>query len=236
MAREGVAEPGIGPTTFARLLRHHRESAGLSQEALAERAGLSVDAVSALERGVRRTPRPSTVRLLAEALLLSPGPRETFLAAARPGRDRAGPAPAEPARGRSRALWPALAGATLAAVAAAAALVVNAVPQSPSPLEVSGVQVRAEPSEVAHCPTARVVLVGRVDIRAGAGTLAYHWVTPAGERRPDELVHLAAGVREVDVRLAVTYEGSRAGYGTALLDVTAPNRVSAPQTVVYACP
>src|SRR5437899_855022 len=44
---------------------------GLTQEALAERAGLSVRTVSDLERGVNRTPRKDTLPLLAAALELS---------------------------------------------------------------------------------------------------------------------------------------------------------------------
>lgn len=38
--------------TFGNLLRRARRSAGLTQEALAERAGLSARAISDLERGV----------------------------------------------------------------------------------------------------------------------------------------------------------------------------------------
>jgi transcriptional regulator with XRE-family HTH domain len=57
--------------SFAVLLRRHRVAAGLSQEALAERAGLSARAVSDLERGARRAPYRETVRLLADALQLS---------------------------------------------------------------------------------------------------------------------------------------------------------------------
>jgi predicted ATPase/DNA-binding XRE family transcriptional regulator len=53
---------------FGALLRRWRVAAGLSQEALAERAGLSSDAVAALERGRRRAPRRGTVALLADAL------------------------------------------------------------------------------------------------------------------------------------------------------------------------
>ena len=53
---------------FGRLLRAHRRHAGLSQQALAEVSGLSVDAIAALERGRRRAPRAFTVRVLAEAL------------------------------------------------------------------------------------------------------------------------------------------------------------------------
>ena len=39
-------------TTFGGLLRDHRHRAGLTQEALAERAGLSTDGVQKLERAV----------------------------------------------------------------------------------------------------------------------------------------------------------------------------------------
>ena len=63
---------GPAPQTFGALLRRHRLAAGLSQAALAERAGLSLRGVSDLERGARRTPQQATVRLLAGALGLRP--------------------------------------------------------------------------------------------------------------------------------------------------------------------
>ncbi|HEX6655801.1 MAG TPA: LuxR C-terminal-related transcriptional regulator [Candidatus Limnocylindria bacterium] len=56
---------------FAALLRQYRLAAGLSQQALAERAGLSAHAVSALERGARRVPYRATLEALAEGLGLS---------------------------------------------------------------------------------------------------------------------------------------------------------------------
>jgi predicted ATPase/DNA-binding XRE family transcriptional regulator len=50
--------------TFGDLLRRHRIEAGLSQEALAERAGLSLRGLSDLERGARRAPyRDTALRL-----------------------------------------------------------------------------------------------------------------------------------------------------------------------------
>jgi predicted ATPase/DNA-binding XRE family transcriptional regulator len=55
---------------FGSLLRGFRRAANLSQEELAEHARISVQAVSALERGVRRAPYRETVRLLGEALHL----------------------------------------------------------------------------------------------------------------------------------------------------------------------
>src|SRR6266508_843343 len=67
---------------FAALLRRHRLLAGLSQEALAERAGLSVRGISDLERGVRRAPHPATIARLAEVLDLDAATREVLLLAA----------------------------------------------------------------------------------------------------------------------------------------------------------
>lgn len=67
-------------TAFGARLRSAREAAGLTQEALAERAGLSFNAVSALERGLRRHPYPATLQALADALALSEAERHALLA------------------------------------------------------------------------------------------------------------------------------------------------------------
>jgi predicted ATPase/transcriptional regulator with XRE-family HTH domain len=89
--------------SFAERLRQRRLAAGLTQEALAERAGVSAKAISDLERDPDRTPRLDTIGLLADALGLDPAGRASLLAAARPqkppagGRpeaDGSGPAPA----------------------------------------------------------------------------------------------------------------------------------------------
>ena len=68
--------------SFGALLRGHRRAAGLTQEALAERAALSGQAVGALERGDRRFPHRDTVARLAVALGLTDEQRAAFLAAA----------------------------------------------------------------------------------------------------------------------------------------------------------
>jgi predicted ATPase/DNA-binding XRE family transcriptional regulator len=60
---------------FGMLLRRYRLAAGLTQEVLAERTGLSVRGISDLERGARRAPRPGTVSRLAQALDLSDAER-----------------------------------------------------------------------------------------------------------------------------------------------------------------
>ena len=67
--------------SFGVRLRRLREVAGLTQEELASRAGLSADAVSALERGLRRHPYPHTVRSFADALGLAEGERAELLGA-----------------------------------------------------------------------------------------------------------------------------------------------------------
>jgi len=77
---EAVAEP---PVTFAALLRQLRAEAGLTQEELAEAAGLSPRSVSDLERGVNLTARKDTARLLADALRLAGPARAEFEAVAR---------------------------------------------------------------------------------------------------------------------------------------------------------
>ncbi|MBV9647555.1 MAG: helix-turn-helix domain-containing protein [Candidatus Eremiobacteraeota bacterium] len=56
---------------FGSLLKRLRLSAGLSQEELAECARLSVEAISAYERGTRRAPYRDTVELLADALAVT---------------------------------------------------------------------------------------------------------------------------------------------------------------------
>lgn len=67
---------------FGALLRELRLRARLSQEALAERARISVQAVSALERGARRAPQRQTLGLLIDGLGLDPAGRTELEAAA----------------------------------------------------------------------------------------------------------------------------------------------------------
>ena len=74
----------VAAADFGTLLRHYRLAAGLSQEALAERARVSSEGISALERGYRRTPQRETLSLLADALALDAEQRAIFEAAARP--------------------------------------------------------------------------------------------------------------------------------------------------------
>jgi predicted ATPase/DNA-binding XRE family transcriptional regulator len=68
---------------FGGLLRRYRVAAGLTQEALAERAGVSTRGVSDLERGTHGLPRKDTLQLLLDALDLAVADRATLVAAAR---------------------------------------------------------------------------------------------------------------------------------------------------------
>src|SRR6516225_9580616 len=75
-----AGQPALG---FAGLLRQLRAEAGLTQEELAEAAGLSPRSVSDLERGINRTARKDTAVLLSGALDLAGPARALFVAAAR---------------------------------------------------------------------------------------------------------------------------------------------------------
>src|SRR5215813_13314753 len=77
-----------GPGSFDARLKALREAAGFTQEELAAIAGLSVHAISALERGERRRPQVETVRALCAALDLAAPVRDALQASAR-GPERA---------------------------------------------------------------------------------------------------------------------------------------------------
>ena len=76
--------------SLAGRLRALREAAGLSQEELAERAGLSSHAISALERGTRTRPYPHTVQALCDALGADADARAALIASV-PARTRHAP-------------------------------------------------------------------------------------------------------------------------------------------------
>ena len=80
--------------SFGDLLRRQRDMVGLTQEDLAERTGLTSQAISLLERGERRRPQRYTVQKLAETLGLEGRQLAEFESAARsPSARRAGEPP-----------------------------------------------------------------------------------------------------------------------------------------------
>jgi predicted ATPase/DNA-binding XRE family transcriptional regulator len=87
---------GNGVAPFGELLRQNRRDAGLTQEALAQSSGMSVQAIAAIENGRRLRPHRQTVAALVGALRLTAEQREAIMAAA--GRGAASAAPALPRR------------------------------------------------------------------------------------------------------------------------------------------
>ncbi|MEV4346852.1 helix-turn-helix domain-containing protein [Actinoplanes sp. NPDC049596] len=73
------------------LVRGLRQKAGLTLEALAELSGVSVRAISDIERGKSLEPQTRTVRALADALNLPPTERAALIEAARPPATEAPP-------------------------------------------------------------------------------------------------------------------------------------------------
>jgi transcriptional regulator with XRE-family HTH domain len=78
-------EGAVVASQFGLLLRQWRQRAGLSQEALAQRAAVGIRTVRGLETGERTDPRMGTVRALADALELTGAERTELFSAA--GRD-----------------------------------------------------------------------------------------------------------------------------------------------------
>jgi predicted ATPase/DNA-binding XRE family transcriptional regulator len=75
-----------GLETFGSLLRAYRLAAGLSQDTLADRARISAQCVSALERRTRRAPYRPTVENIAAALGLTCPERDRLMALAQADR------------------------------------------------------------------------------------------------------------------------------------------------------
>ncbi|HJU01265.1 MAG TPA: tetratricopeptide repeat protein [Actinomycetes bacterium] len=86
---------------FGDMVRAHRGRLGITQQELADRSGVSVRGLGKIEAGRISRPRPTTVRLLADALGLSGTERDRFCAAgSEPARGTTGeptlrPAPAQ---------------------------------------------------------------------------------------------------------------------------------------------
>ena len=69
---------------WGELLRHYRGRAGITQDELARRAGISSRTIQDLERGRVAVPRRTTMELLARALGLGPEERATLAATGMP--------------------------------------------------------------------------------------------------------------------------------------------------------
>ena len=77
-------ESGTGDlSSFGTMLRQRRRAAGLTQEELAELAGITPRALGGIETDVVRRPQRHTVERLASALHLTGADRERFVAMGR---------------------------------------------------------------------------------------------------------------------------------------------------------
>jgi transcriptional regulator with XRE-family HTH domain len=176
-----------GGQGFGARLRSCRQTAGLSQEGLAERSGLSVRAISKLERGHARWPYQDTLQRLADALGLQGTARAEFTGA--PGRRpaRAGPAAnAGPAAG-----GPAQDGEQLGPrqLAAAARLVPRQLPAVAGSFAGRSRELRLLDLLLSQAPAAEqgAVVIAAIGGTAGVGktTLALRWAHGAAPRFPD---------------------------------------------------
>ncbi|MFD8498146.1 ATP-binding protein [Amycolatopsis sp. NPDC059657] len=79
--------------TTAALLYEYRMRAGLTQEELAEDSGVSIRAISDMERGVAKSPQRRTIEALASSLALSDDELTALQKIAKQGRVRAAPKP-----------------------------------------------------------------------------------------------------------------------------------------------
>ena len=95
--RNGDGKPG---SQLGTLIRAYRREAGLTQDELAARAGLSVAALRDIEQNRRLRPRPSSLAALTNALALTPEQAANLVSV---GRDLAPPnVPGMPREPRGR--------------------------------------------------------------------------------------------------------------------------------------
>jgi predicted ATPase/transcriptional regulator with XRE-family HTH domain len=91
-----TAPDGLARPPFATRLRDLRLAGDLTQEELAEAAGLSTRLISDLERGIIQRPRRDTVQMLADGLALNGAERDAFVVFARQGAAAADGTPIAP--------------------------------------------------------------------------------------------------------------------------------------------
>lgn len=166
---------------FGDLLRRYRQTARLSQSDLAERAGLSVQTIGTLERGTRTHPRRETLLLLAEALGLSEGERETLLVSAGRGDD-----------GRRQPRWRSSAGPSAIGVGAPTSTFVTPRTLPPAVADFTGregqvAELRSLLASGTTAAAAPAVVVSAIEGMGGVGktALAVHVAHLLADEFPD---------------------------------------------------
>jgi non-specific serine/threonine protein kinase len=185
--------PQGAQASFGALLRQYRLAAGLSQETLAEQAGISVQGLSALENGKRQAPYRHTVSLLARALGLTAAETAALEAAVlrgrRPGAGAALASAAAPSTSEQAGKLAAVA-AVRAPAPQVAGVVHPALPADFPPLA----SPKAQPSNL---PLALTSFIGREEeqaaVRALLGTARLVTLTGAGGAGKTRLALAVAG-------------------------------------------
>lgn len=159
------------------LIRHYRAAAGLTQEGLAVRAGLSVRAVSDVERGRTRRPHQQTILVLTQALGLGEAETREMTALGRglmSAAPAAGPPPAQ--------LGPPQQGVDLA--------VPQQLPMAISHFVGREVELARLSTYISQChDLMQVAVVGGLP-GVGKSSLAIHWAHSAKRIFPDGQVHV----------------------------------------------
>ncbi len=173
MAGGDTAANGFGP-----VLRSLRLAAGLTQEELAQTAGLSVRAVADIERGRTSRPYRRSVVLLADALRLSGQDLTAFTQAARSGCVTGSMARLEQDTGRASGWEPVVPRQLPAAVRgfAGRAAALNTL---------AGL---ADQAAVPGLPAVIIAITGIPGV--GKTSLAVHWCHQIAHRFPDGQVYL----------------------------------------------
>lgn len=148
---------------FGQLLAWHRRRLSLTQEELAVRAGLSDRTIRSLEAGRGRSPRPVSVRLLADALGLIGSHRAAFIASAGPDATAPVGADARPAQ----------------------------LPAAPYRF-VGRDEVLAELDALGRADAGATVVISAIEGLAGVGktALALRWASTACDAFPDGQLYL----------------------------------------------
>jgi tetratricopeptide (TPR) repeat protein/transcriptional regulator with XRE-family HTH domain len=163
--------------TFGRLLLSLRLEEGLTQEELAERSGVSVRALSDIERSRTTRPYKDSVERLADALRLTGPARQHFL---------------DTARGRGSASVPP-AGTTRLAQLIPRQMPANVPYFAGRTSELSVLATHLRPAPTGSAPRVAVI-TGTAGV--GKTALALHWAYGAAERFPDG--HLYVNLRGFD--------------------------------------
>lgn len=195
-AEAGVALETVPPGVW---LKRQRKAAGLTQEDLAERSGVSVRTIADLERGRTRKPYPSSLRALVRALGLPEAAGTDLVARFRldhepdpaPAADVAAAAPSAPGPPAARGPAPGLMAATPAASGPAAEPVPRQLPTAVPHFAGRDRELQQLDDQLAQLDASPHDRPGTVAITAIGGTagvgktaLALHWAHRAAGRFP----------------------------------------------------